>query len=90
MVWSDLISLLSTQGLHILGFDIDFRLHFIALNYTRPLVAKYDKEINYEDLKNNRLQENMITLGNMKSVLYVGLVLIVSAGVAFVAEVSSK
>jgi len=32
----------------------------------------------------------MITLGNMKSVLYVGLVLIISAGVTFVAENSAK
>jgi len=68
----------------------DFRRYGLALSHTRPLVVKYDKEINYMDLKNSRLQENMITLGNMKSVVYVGLILIISAGVAFVAEVFSK
>jgi len=37
-----------------------------------------------------RLKEDMITLGNLKSVIYAGLVTIVSAFVTFVAEVCSK
>jgi len=62
----------------VIEFSQDFKRHNVALNYTKPLVTKYDKQINYTDLKNSRLQENMITLG-----------LIVSAGVSFVAEVFS-
>jgi len=62
-----------------------------ALNHSRPLVAKYGyKGIANRDLKNNRLKESMITMGNIKSVLYLGTILIVSAGVAFVSEVCSK
>jgi len=62
-----------------------------ALNHSRPLVAKYGyKGIATRDLKNNRLKESMITMGNIKSVLYLGTILIVSAGFAFVSEVCSK
>jgi len=68
-----------------------FSEHLVALDYAKPLVAKYyDKGITYEDLKNNRLKENIITLGNIKSVVYIGLMLILFACVCFIAEVCSK
>jgi len=70
--------------------SLDFKIYLISLNYTKPLVSKYDKEINDIDVKNNRLRENMITLCNMKSVLYVGLIQIASAVVTFFAGVFSK
>jgi len=64
--------------------------HLLALYFTRPLIAKYDKDIDNIDLKNNRMKENLITLGNIKSVLYIGLVLILSASETFVAEFCSR
>jgi len=68
----------------------DFRLHLLALSYTRQLLAKYDKEINHVDLKHKRLKENLITSGNMKTVYYVGLIVIVCSCICFAAEVFSK
>jgi len=68
----------------------NFIINFGVLDFTRPLLAKYDKDINNLDLKNNRLKENLITLGNIKSVLYIGLVLFLSSSVTFVAEICSK
>jgi len=83
-------SLLQALGfLRVIEASQDFRHHILALRYTRTLVAKYNKEINYIGPKNNRVQENMITLGNIKSVLYVGFFIIMSAGVVFVPEVFS-
>jgi len=61
----------------------------IALRDTRPLVAKYDKEINYIDLKSNRLQESMITLRNVKLVFYAELIILIFASVAFAIEIFS-
>jgi len=66
----------------------EFRTSLEALNYTRPLVAKYSKEVTHKDLKNRRLKESMITLGNLKLVLHLMLILFVSASVSFVLEVS--
>jgi len=65
----------------------DFRSDLKAFHWTRPLVAKYDRGVNYENLKNNRLQENMITLGNIKPVLCLGLIIIASSSIAFATEV---
>jgi len=93
-MWSSLykgLSLLQAVGF-LRAYDVskDFRLDLIAFHSTRRLVAQYDKDINYIDRKNNRLKENMITLDNMKSILFVGLIIIISSGVVFVAEVFSK
>jgi len=59
----------------------------LAASYTRPLVVKYNKEITYTDRKNNQLKENMIAFGNIASVFYVALVIILLAKVNFVAEI---
>jgi len=84
------VSLLSALGfLRASQNAYEFRGSLIALGYTKPLMVKYNKEIFYKDLKNRRLQESLITLGNMKSVLYVMLILVVSASVSFVTEVYS-
>jgi len=85
------LSLLQAQGfLRVMEVSEDFRLYLLTLTSTRPLVAQYDKKINYVDVQNNRMKENMITLGNTKYALYVMLVLIASACVSFAAEVFSK
>jgi len=68
----------------------DFSAYLFALKYTRPLLMKYDKETNQVDMINNRLKENMITWGNMKSVYYVGFIVILCACGCFAAEVFSK
>jgi len=68
----------------------NFRESLTAFNYTRPLVFKYENGITYADLKRNRIKENTITFDNIKSVVYVGIILIISSCVAFVAEVCSK
>jgi len=52
-------------------------------------MAKYEKEITYNDLKNRRLKESMITMGNLKPVLYVMLIIFVVANVFYVIEVYS-
>jgi len=65
----------------------DFRESLSAVNFARRLAAKYENELTYEDLKNNRLKENLITLGNFKSVFYAGLIIFLSDSVAIVAEV---
>jgi len=96
---SAVASLLHNNGVSVLqaggfvrAFDVavDFRASLVALSYTRPLIAKYDKEIINEDLQNNRIKENMITLGNIKLVLYGVIIIIISAGASFIAEVCSK
>jgi len=66
----------------------EFQMSLEALNYTRPLVAKYSKEVTHKDLKSRRLKESMITLGNLELVLHLMLILFVSASVSFVLEVS--
>jgi len=84
------VSLLSALGfLRAFENAEEFRSSLIALGYTKPLMVKYNEEIFSTDLKNRREQESMITLGNLKSVLHVMLILIVSAGVSFVVEVCS-
>jgi len=68
----------------------DFKESISSVAYLRYLASKSGYNgISYRDLKNNRLLESMITLGNIKSVLYLGLILIISGGLAFVAEVTS-
>jgi len=64
----------------------DFREHVLTVYYTRPLIVKYNKEITYKDRKNNKLRENMIALGNISSVVYVALIIVLFANVAFIAE----
>jgi len=55
------------------------------------LAIKYGyKGSTNKDLKNDRLKESMITLGNIQAVFFVGVVVIVSGGVAFVVEICSK
>jgi len=85
------LSLLQAVGfVRVFEASLDSRNYLIALNYTNSLVAKYDKEIDYIDFKNNKFKESLITLGNMMSVIYVGFVMIASARVTFLAEVFSK
>jgi len=67
-----------------------FREYLVSLVYNRQLVAKYDNQITYNDLKNIKLNENLITLGNIKSVLYVGFIITVSSIVCFIVEICSK
>jgi len=84
------VSWLSALGfLHASQSAEEFRASLLALEYARPLMAKYNKEITYKDLKNRRLQESLITLGNLKPVLYVMLIIIVIANVSAVVEVYS-
>jgi len=84
------VSLLSALGfLRAFEKAYEFRGSLIAIGYTKPLMVKYNKEIFYTDLKNRRLQESMITLGNLKSVLYFMLIIFVSAIVSFIVEVCS-
>jgi len=64
-----------------------YREHIVAALYTRPLIAKYNKEITYDDRKNKLLKDNMITLGNITSIIFAALVIILVAKVSFVAEV---
>jgi len=69
----------------------NFRVIFSAADYAKRVAKKYGVErVTHEELLNNRLKENMITMGNIKSVLYVGLIVVGSAVVAFVIEVFSK
>jgi len=77
--------------LRVLEIAKNFRTSLIALDDLRSLASKhgYYEGISYKELKIDRLQENLITLGNIKSVLYVGLIIILSAVVTFVAEICS-
>jgi len=82
------VSLLHAAGfLHVLQASMDFRNNLVALASARPLAAKYENELTNEELKNNRLKENLISLGNFKFVLLVELITILSGSSAFVAEV---
>jgi len=86
------ISLLQTHGF-VQAFDNanNFRESVFAVDVSRRFSAKHGYEVTtYKDLKNSRLKESMITLGNIKSVLYVGLALIICACLDFVAEVCTK
>jgi len=65
----------------------DFRENLLTVFYARHLAAKYENELTFEDLQNNRLKQNLIILGNFKSVLYAGLIIILFASAAIVAEV---
>jgi len=85
------VSLLESVGF-VRAFETvnDFRESMFALNESRALAHKHGYQgMTYKDIKNSRLKESMITLGNIKSVLHVGLMIIVSAGVAFLAEIYS-
>jgi len=82
------ISRLRAGGfLHVIETSMDFRDNLMATYYSRPLVAKYRSEVTYEELQNNKLKENMISLGNIQSGLYVAMLLILAASVCFVSEV---
>jgi len=65
----------------------DFRDNLLAIAGARPLAAKYENELTFEDLQNNRLKQNLIVLENLKSVLYAGLITFLFASAALVAEV---
>jgi len=65
----------------------DFRRDILATNLVRLLAAKYENDLPYEDLQNNRLKQSLITLGNFKSVLYAVLIITLLASFAFIAEV---
>jgi len=68
-----------------------FRDSLVALAWSRYIGAKHGlKGITFKDIKNSRLNDSMITFGNLKSVLFVGLLIILSAIVSFAAEVCSK
>jgi len=82
------VLMLQTAGLlRVFETAYDFRDNLIAKRFVRPLAAKYGNEISHAHLQHIKLQENMITLGNIKSGLHAGLIVILSASVAFVAEV---
>jgi len=69
----------------------NFRLSLAALSYSKRLAVKQGlKGITLVDIKKSKLNDSMIAIGNIKSVLFVGLVLVLSACVCFVAEVSTK
>jgi len=69
----------------------DFRVIFAAADYTSRVATEYYVTgVTFEELGNNKLKQNMITMGNIKSVLYVGLIVIGSAVHAFFIEVFSK
>jgi len=65
----------------------NFRENLIAVTSTRSLIAKFESELTHEDLQNNRLRQNLITLGNFTSFLYAGLVIALFASAGFVADV---
>jgi len=56
------VSLLSALGfLQAIKNAKNFRTSLVALDYMRPLMAKYNKEITYKYLRRRRVQESMIT-----------------------------
>jgi len=64
----------------------NFRLSLAALSYSKRLAGKQGlKRITLKDIKSNKLNDSMIALGNIKSVLFVGLILISCASLCFVA-----
>jgi len=82
------VSVLQAGGFfRVIETSQHFREHLLAITHARRLVAKYEIGISRKDLENNRLKENMISLGNIESILFVGLIVILSATFAFVAEV---
>jgi len=69
----------------------NFRDVLIALEYSRNLAVKHGvRGVTLKDIKTSRLNESMITLGNIKSVLFVGSIIACSAFVSFVAETCSN
>jgi len=65
------LSLLQVPGfLQVLKAAQDFRYKLIAVFRAKPLAVKYENELTYEDLENIKLKQNLITLGNIRSVLY--------------------
>jgi len=79
--------LLATGLVQVYLNSQDFRNNLLATTFAKSLAAKYETELTYEDLQNKRLKENLITLGNLKSVLFAGLIITICAKVAFVAEI---
>jgi len=68
----------------------DFRDSMKALRYSRRMISMHRlKEITYKDIINSRLKESMITFGNIKSIIHLGTIFIISAGAAFIAEICS-
>jgi len=69
----------------------NFRDSLVAIGYARGLGTKHGlKGTTFKDIYSNRLNESIITLGNIKSVCLAGLIIILSASVCFFAEVCSK
>jgi len=68
-----------------------FRDVLLALDYSRNLAVKRGvRGVTLKDIKINKLNESMITLGNIKSVLILGIIIACSTAVSFVAETCSK
>jgi len=69
----------------------DYLGYSVALRHTRGLAAEYGYNgITYNDLKNYRLKENMVTLGNLKSILYFKVTLNLVSGVVLFVELVPK
>jgi len=82
------VSLLQAFGF-IRAFEAceDFVGYSVALGYTRKMADQYGyKGITYKDLKNNRLKESMVILGNLRLILYLTITLILVAGVCLILE----
>jgi len=72
---------------HAFETTIDHLGYSVALDYTRRLAAQYGYTgITSNHLKNERLQENMITFGNLKPILVLQLLLNFAAGVFLITE----
>jgi len=81
------VSRIQTAGfLNLIKKARGFRENLLAITYARPLVAHYETSSEY--LKNHRVKENMITLGNIQPVLYAGIIIILSGAGFFFAEMS--
>jgi len=86
------VSLLQAFGfVHAFEAAEDFLGYSIALSYARRLTRKYGYEgITYKDLKNIRLKENMITLGNLRPIFYLQLTVSLVSGVCLIAELLAR
>jgi len=85
-------SVIQASGfLQVFQTAVDFHESRKALTFSRRLAAKYGyRRITIEDLRNSKLEESLITFGNIKSVLWVELILVIFASVAFAAEVFNR
>jgi len=69
----------------------NFRQTLLSLKYSRYLGALHGfKGTTLQDIKNSKLNDSMITLGNIKLVLFMGLLIILFATVSFVVEICSR